>query len=125
MEDNYKTAWASYSFFQEISKYRPMGSGEESWLNKLKQADWMCGTCDETFDTEYMMRKHMTSSYKQEKCKITWAWNRKFFLHEIKGFRPLNTEENEWLRIHFPYNCNTCRSRKIQNRSQKITKNSE
>ena len=65
MEDNYKTAWASYSFIQEIPKYRPMRFGEELELNKLEQADWMCGTCYKTFNTEYMMRKHLKSSYEQ------------------------------------------------------------
>ena len=89
MEDIYKTAWASYSYIQEITKYRPMTSGEEPWLNKLKQADWMCGTCDKTFDTEYMMRKHLTSFDEQEICRITgtvWPMGDIFTKNEIENF---------------------------------------
>ena len=89
MEDNYKTAWASYTYIKEITKYRPMRSGEESLLNTYGQTGWMCGMCDKTFDTEYMMRKHLTSFDEQEICRITgtvWPMGDIFTKNEIENF---------------------------------------
>ena len=107
MEHNKKKAWTSYVYIQELTKVRPLARGEESLLNTYEQTGWMCAMCDSTRDTEHGMKNHF--AYQRPICQDTWTRKRNLFLHEIKGFRPLNTEENEWLRkFGQTFHCEIC-----------------
>ena len=107
MEHNNKTAWTSYKYIQELNRFRPLTIGEELWLNTFEQTGWMCVMCDSTFATEYEVRNHLAKE--RPLCQNLWTWKRRKFLDEMKGFRPLSTEEHEWLKKFGPIiTCKVC-----------------
>ena len=107
MEHNNKTAWTSYKYIQELNRFRPLTIGEELWLNTFEQTGWMCVMCDSTFANEYKVRTHLVNE--RPLCQNLWTWKRRKFLDEMKGFRPLSTEEHEWLKKFGPIiTCKVC-----------------
>ena len=46
-------------------------------------------------DTEFRLRDH--KQFGDKICQLRWTLNRKRYLNEIKSFRPLTKEEQEWL----------------------------
>ena len=102
-----KSEWTSYEYITELTKFRPLTGREESLLNTYEQTGWMCAMCDHTSNTEDGMKNHFY--YERPICQERWTRKKNLFLHEIKSFRSLNTEENKWLRkFGQTFHCEIC-----------------
>ena len=107
-------------YLKEMKIFRPLTEYEQKWLNTVGQ-NLTCDMFDEEFAKASWWRDH--KQFGDKACRLRWTLNRKRYLNEIKSFRPLTKEEQEWLETFGQnYTCNVCDEEFETTRSLRIHK---